>query len=513
MSETLQALRLNLPPTLLLLLRRWEAPLMLLLALLLGVVIALGVVLMPNPVLVIGGALALLVVGWMVLDIEVGLLVLVFLTYSRFSDVMIDQFGAPSIAKFFVVFLLGLIAFYWLFLGRKFEGWETTALLVVAYGCIAVLGLVVADDTSATISRIVDYAKDVMITIAAVMIIQRGSHLKHALWVLVGVAVFIGTINTYKYLTADWLNTFWGFGRASVENIVGRTDDYRISGMLNGANPFAQIMLPLVAICLERALHERNLIMRLAAIWGTVVATLTVIFTFSRGSFLGMMLIFALFLILYVRRPTLIALIVVGFLLIQPLMPAQYTDRMSTLLDFVPGLGNQNTLNEVSFKGRTSENMVGVYMFMDHPVLGVGWSNYNGNYLDYSSRIGLDGRRVDRSAHNLYLEIAAELGIVGLTMFLVMIYIMFRTMIRARQQLLDLGQQDYAHLITGLAIGMAGFMLVATFVHDSYPRFFWLLFGLAMSTAIVAQNERKRLLAAPAVAAPASEGNPRSAGI
>jgi hypothetical protein len=41
--------------------------------------------------------------------------------------------------------------------------------------------------------------------------------------------------------------------------------------------------------------------------------------------------------------------------------------------------------------------------------------------------------------------------------------------------------EDYANMATGFAIAFAGYMIGALFVHASYPRYFYLLLGLAFA--------------------------------
>jgi O-antigen ligase len=61
--------------------------------------------------------------------------------------------------------------------------------------------------------------------------------------------------------------------------------------------------------------------------------------------------------------------------------------------------------------------IIAVQMFLENPILGVGKRNYQALYVEYSSMLGLDPRLEDRQAHSLYLELAAEMGMLGLLSF------------------------------------------------------------------------------------------------
>ena len=72
-------------------------------------------------------------------------------------------------------------------------------------------------------------------------------------------------------------------------------------------------------------------------------------------------------------------------------------------------------------------------MWRVHPIMGVGPGNFEQHYLDYSSRIGIDPRAEERSAHSLYLESLAETGLVGSVPFFALIGVALLRPWRARQ--------------------------------------------------------------------------------
>ena len=83
--------------------------------------------------------------------------------------------------------------------------------------------------------------------------------------------------------------------------------------------------------------------------------------------------------------------------------------------------------------------IVGLQMFADHPILGVGLGNYPLLYQQYSQRLGIDLRSEIRQAHNLYLEVAAETGLLGLLSFGLLLVVMFWSIWKAHQALAKKG--------------------------------------------------------------------------
>jgi O-antigen ligase len=173
-------------------------------------------------------------------------------------------------------------------------------------------------------------------------------------------------------------------------------------------------------------------------------------------------------------------LVAIAVAVAMPAMPAQYSDRVNTLTDALPQFGRDDTalVDEPSYRGRASELIAGWQMFLDHPVGGVGAGNYVVHYQRYASDIGLDNRREDREAHNLYLEVASETGALGVVSFGVVIGLAAWGMRRGRRAL-PAGDRN---LVGGLGAGLVAFLISGIFLHADYARPLWLLaaFGLAV---------------------------------
>jgi len=61
--------------------------------------------------------------------------------------------------------------------------------------------------------------------------------------------------------------------------------------------------------------------------------------------------------------------------------------------------------------------------------------------------------------------------------------------IKARRTFIQIGWESSIGMATALGIGLAGYMAAAMFIHTSYPRFLWLIIGIALSLPRVAENE------------------------
>jgi O-antigen ligase len=451
----------------------------------LGAVLGYAVVRLDNPLIAVAGLFGGMAALICVLNVEIGVMALVGITFIRLSDVLVNFYHLPSIAKPFIALLLVGVVLRWIFHSSPPRGWTRAVLLIGLFGVVVFLSLIYADNFDNSYNALTDFLKDAVIGIILVVVLQREQIFRWTIYALLAAGIFMGALSIFQYLTGTYTNHYWGFANATLMNIVGESSSYRISGPYGSPNVYAQIMVAMVPLSLERVLSERNPLLRVVALVALVISVLTVIFTFSRSGFLA--LAFVILFFMTWRRTqfsTWIILAAIGLGMLS-MLPQQYTERLSTLTSL---FSDENAAqSEVSFRGRASEATIGWRMFLDHPILGVGKENYPVRYQDYSRKLGLDPRSENRSPHSLYVEIAAEQGLVGLFVFGLLIYNIFIGLSQARKTFEMLGEPQMASMAMGMTITMAGYLTSAIFVHSSYPRPFWVLVGLALAYPVYAR--------------------------
>ncbi len=421
---------------------------------------------------------------------ERGLIALAFIVYTRFSDIATRYHNAPSVFLPFVLLLLSAIFVRWFLYKEKPTGWLRPTALLAMYGLVGYLSLLYAENFDRAQKTLYFFFRDSLAAVIVIILLQQAVTLRRVIWALLAAGIFMGTITVYQQLTGTFSNNYAGFAQAGINYIAGDTNDYRVAGPFANPNAYAQVLNVLIPLALDRLWNERTRPLRLFAAWALTVCVLSILFTFSRGGFLTLAFVFILMLI---RRPPRLSVLLVTVAIAAPLfqfLPANYTDRVLTLTDLLPGSEN-NPTEDGSFRGRTSENAVAWLIFMDQPILGVGLDNYPEKYLEYSSLLGIDPRREARAPSSLYLEILAEEGLLGLGVFLAILVFMFHGLQRAKENFTIAGMNDYASMAVAFTIAMLGYLFAALFKNSAYFNFFWMLTGIAMAVSRVAENEVK----------------------
>jgi O-antigen ligase len=136
--------------------------------------------------------------------------------------------------------------------------------------------------------------------------------------------------------------------------------------------------------------------------------------------------------------------------------------------------------SERTVSGRASENRIALAMFADRPVPGVGANQYAVRYREYSRRIG-DDPRPQREAHNLYLEVLAEQGLIGALGWLGALVLVGGLLRRSGAWQHPLGR--------ALTLALATYGVGSIFLHGSVLRLLYVLIGIAIALAFALLRE------------------------
>jgi putative inorganic carbon (hco3(-)) transporter len=170
------------------------------------------------------------------------------------------------------------------------------------------------------------------------------------------------------------------------------------------------------------------------------------------------------------------------------LVPGSVLERMGTVLRPFQDTGEVGQVVDTSVELRLGAQRVAVEMFLDHPFGGVGSGNYPLLYQDYSQRLGVTAVASEFPAHNLYLEVAAETGSLGLLAFLPAVIGPLIALERIRRGA-DRGlgpTRASIELTVGIEIALACYLLASLMLQGSYSRYLWLLVALAVAARRVA---------------------------
>ena len=207
-----------------------------------------------------------------------------------------------------------------------------------------------------------------------------------------------------------------------------RDTSLRVYGTFDQPNPFAGYLNMPLSIALALALLGSNKFIRLWAALGSAILAIAVYLTQSRGGEIAIAV--ALLFIVIVGLPHLRKLIALlglaGLIMIEMFFSGWIPTFVVTPLLKYLGIIQISLTNPSQQDYSTAERLAhwiaGVRMFVDHPLTGVGTGNYPDAYPQYFVTIFVNSLG---HAHNYYINIAAEIGSIGLTAYLLFLMAMF----------------------------------------------------------------------------------------
>jgi O-antigen ligase len=409
------------------------------------------------------------------------LVVLIIVAYLNLSDILVRWHGAPSVLQALTVPLL--LAAWFVQRRRGFGGPLPGALTLclAAYLAVVWLSMAWARDTVLAEQRALAITKAFVLYALVVLLAGSRAHVRQGAWTLVAAAVVVGALGVFQVIAGSYDQTFAGLARVDYAQIYGRVFEPRIAGPVGDPNFFAQMLIPAVPIGLLLANSASGVRERVAAFACVGVVTAAVVMTYSRGGALALGVVLALWLLGQGASGRRLAVGTAAIALLVVLLPSDFARRLTTFRQFLPGNGEVLRLDS-SFEQRRVLVTAAWHMFLDRPLTGVGAGNYAVHYRPYTEETGsvvLEYEDFDQPhyPHNLYLEIGAETGLLGLIVFAGVLVTCFVYLQRARVAFSGAGDWSSASLATGVQLALIGYLVSSLFLHGDFPRSLWLLFG------------------------------------
>lgn len=249
------------------------------------------------------------------------------------------------------------------------------------------------------------------------------------------------------------------------------------TGSVGDNNSLATALLMTVPLLYYLAQHSAVRIVRIGMLTVMGLAVVTIIATFSRGGFVGLLVLAAFTVKNSKNKFGSTAMVIAAGVLTYFLAPESWFSRIDTLGD---------ASSDGSFMGRVIAWKVSWLIAVDNPFFGGGmhavqrwavWNSYTPllYLLDFIKTPPLDG--YPHAAHSTYFEVIGDLGFVGFAVFMTLIAIAFwncsklRRLSRGHLSLTwanDLGRMMQISLViyvvTTAALSMAYFELLYIFV-------------------------------------------------
>jgi probable O-glycosylation ligase (exosortase A-associated) len=246
----------------------------------------------------------------------------------------------------------------------------------------------------------------------------------------------------------------------------------------NGLALMLNLMLPL---CVALFLGTTRPLVR-ALLLGIIGLDVTaVILTFSRGGFLTLTTTFAIYLWKSSKRPErswAVAALVIALVCL-PLLPSSYWDRVSTI-------SNKDSDTTGSAQARWRDMLAAANLVVQNPIVGVGVGMNALALVEERGPAMDEANKQLLAVHNVYLVYAAELGIPGLVLFLMLLAGCMKSTISVQGRSAGVpALRELFYLAEGVQISLIAFAVAALFEPAAYHIYFYYMAGLAVAAKAV----------------------------
>jgi O-antigen ligase len=363
-------------------------------------------------------------------------------------------FGAQMGGNGFTIFkYVGLVAFLYALgyvavkgsVPALFGTWQARFFAALVF--LAVISYVaLGDRPNFFMSPLMSYLSFVFMFFVTVALVDSVPRLRYSVYAIIG-ALAVASL----YLLREWQrNSFRSGYRAGW-----------VSGDSNYFGANAILALALGYFLLRTKLPFRQ---KLFVIGCSVLTAAALVVSASRGAFIGICFCAVLIFMRSRKKAQILGAGVVFAILlilspnspIQRILHPQYSDTTST-------------------EAHKTLFIAGLKVFASHPITGVGL----GRFKETMDSMGLFQERGGYIAHDVYVEYAAEMGTLGILLFLCILVSTYSSLAKIRNEARKKRDEFFFAVTSGMQTGLVGFAVASLFLSAEYQKTFWIIIFLS----------------------------------
>ena len=246
-------------------------------------------------------------------------------------------------------------------------------------------------------------------------------------------------------------------------------------------NDFALGLVSVVPIVLFFIFSEKRLWNRLEAVPYALIIAFICLGSSSRGGFVGLIAVFLLSLIKKpVKRSRLIGILILIpiALFLYSRLNVKFIERYKTI---------ENYPQQRTAQMRFTAWRVGIRMLEENPIIGVGTGMFSSRFSEYATDEEMEYMQGWSNAHSIYIQIAAENGLLGIGIFLLMVIFTFRDMLRLWLiSKRDKDKSKICYMGIAVGIGLIGYLISGLFLNTGYRSGPYVLMALIVAAKEIA---------------------------
>lgn len=305
------------------------------------------------------------------------------------------------------------------------------------------------------------FIRCVVIFIVMINVVRTEARLKGLLFLALAASI---------WLSVEALNDY----RLGLMTVEGYRASGRGTGIFGNTNDMALHLVTILPISIALLFGSSGTGRKVFYGACSALTIAAIVLSYSRGAFLGLVVVFIYFTIkLGGRHRIEILLAVLGLAIVALLLaPSGYGGRLLSI--FMPSLDPGGSAD-----ARRGELFRSIYIALRHPLLGIGMGNYQPE-MSYRGLV----------THNSYTQVAAEAGMAALVCYLMFIISPLRKLGQiARETLAARRNSSFYYLAVGLQASLIAYMVSSFFLSVAFNWYVFYLVGYAVCLRRLYESE------------------------
>ncbi|MFA6309390.1 MAG: O-antigen ligase family protein [Clostridia bacterium] len=417
----------------------------------------------------------IILLSLLLLDYQKATFILAFYVVTDYvlRNLIDNPFLAGNWDEIFFILCIGIWFYKW-FTSRKEPAYTWTPLeipLFFFFGVSIILLIINSPDMSIGIAGLRQVIEYMFWFFVVVQLLKSEDGARHLILLLVLIGTGVALYGIYQYYAGVDVPTSW---IDQAENAVG----IRIFSIVVSPNILGSLMVLTIPLSVSFIYSEKRILKKLFFFACAISMFVCMIFTSSRSALIGLLVAALIFVFLKDRRLIIpLALLCIAAFLFIP----QINTRINYLL-------SPDYMISSAKGGRLARWPMGIELFKENLLSGVGLGRFGGAVAAIN--------KVPDSFYmdNYYLKTAVEMGIFGISAFLILMYNVLIWSIRAIKRITD---KKMSTLVQAAIASMSG-VLVTNFFENVFEvpvmvTYFWIIVAVVMYLGYVSNTDSEAL--------------------
>lgn len=346
------------------------------------------------------------------------------------------------------------------------------------FGLLGTVSFLLAGERGAALTEMRKLASLLILLLLVVALVDTPRRVAVMMWILI-----VSSLLSALILMADVVLGTQLVATSDAATTAQSSEGFSRSSGASDQNPTtaASMLLVGVVVALVHALESSRL--RAVMLVAVTVGTIALILSFARSAAIAYAV--AVMCVAWRHRnarfaPLAAFGIFVAGMAALPFIPPEYWQRLGTIF----GGGGDWTLGR-----RLTYNLIGIELFAERPVFGIGPGNFAERFNDPEFRYYPGRTLLGRELHNMYLSVLTQYGIAGATAF----YGMLGAALVALRRVYRAPSSEVMRIwALGLGFGFMAYLIASLFLPNEYTKYTWVLSGICAALHRVNERESGR---------------------